>query len=240
MSCRSCATGRRRQRKVTPTDLRDLHVKIFADGADLDGIIALAGDPLIKGFTTNPTLMRKAGIIDYEGFARKVLETVTDRPISFEVFADDLDEMERQARRIALGRERLRQDPGDEHRAASSATLVRELVRRRREAQRHRADDRRPRSRRSPRARGRPRPRHLGLRRPHRRHRPRSDAVMTEALEVLAAEPKLRADLGQPARDPQHRSGRRGRLPHHHRDPRPAGEAAACWARTSTSSRWTP
>ena len=76
-------------------------MKIFADGADLESIIALADDPQIPGFTTNPTLMRKAGVDDYEAFARKVLETITDHPISFEVFADEFDEMERQARLIA-------------------------------------------------------------------------------------------------------------------------------------------
>src|ERR1700743_3629818 len=75
-------------------------VKIFADGADLDGILALYKNPLIKGFTTNPTLMRKAGISDYEGFARQVLSTITDRPVSFEVFADDNDSMLAQGRVI--------------------------------------------------------------------------------------------------------------------------------------------
>lgn len=78
-----------------------LKVKIFADGADKDGILALARDPRIKGFTTNPTLMRKAGIKDYEAFARDILYEITDRPISFEVFSDDFDDMERQARMIA-------------------------------------------------------------------------------------------------------------------------------------------
>jgi transaldolase len=81
--------------------LNRLRVKIFADGADFDGILKMYANPLIKGFTTNPTLMRKAGIRDYEFFARDLLEAVPDRPISFEVFADDFDEMERQARRIA-------------------------------------------------------------------------------------------------------------------------------------------
>lgn len=79
----------------------DLAVKIFADGADLAAITTLAADPAIKGFTTNPTLMRQAGVSDYERFARQVLEVVTDRPISFEVFSDDHDEMEKQAQRIA-------------------------------------------------------------------------------------------------------------------------------------------
>jgi transaldolase len=77
------------------------HVKIYADGADLESMVALAEKPHIAGFTTNPTLMRKSGISDYEGFARKVLETITDRPISFEVFADDAAGMLRQARLIS-------------------------------------------------------------------------------------------------------------------------------------------
>ncbi len=77
------------------------HVKIFADGADLDGILALYKNPLIKGFTTNPTLMRKAGITDYEDFARRLMKAIPDRPISFEVFADDFEEMIAQGRVIA-------------------------------------------------------------------------------------------------------------------------------------------
>lgn len=81
--------------------LKDLRVKIFADGADLDGIVKMYANPVIRGFTTNPTLMRKAGVSDYEAFARKVLAAVPDRPVSFEVFADDFAEMEKQARVIA-------------------------------------------------------------------------------------------------------------------------------------------
>jgi transaldolase len=79
----------------------NLKVKIFADGAELDGILALAKKPYIKGFTTNPTLMRKAGINDYEGFARKLIAAVPDRPLSFEVFADEIDTMIAQGRVIA-------------------------------------------------------------------------------------------------------------------------------------------
>src|SRR5207249_3988947 len=79
----------------------DLRVKIFADGADAGSIAELARSPLIKGFTTNPTLMRAAGVSDYESFARAVLDCVPDTPVSFEVFADDFDQMERQACRIA-------------------------------------------------------------------------------------------------------------------------------------------
>jgi transaldolase len=78
-----------------------LAVKIFADGADLTGMEELYRQPFIKGFTTNPTLMRKAGISDYRAFAKQVLRAIPDRPISFEVFSDEFAEMERQAREIA-------------------------------------------------------------------------------------------------------------------------------------------
>jgi|SRR5262245_32277044 len=81
--------------------VQDLMIKIFADGADIKGILEMHKNPLIRGFTTNPTLMRKAGVTDYESFARNLLEKVTDRPISFEVFADDLPTMIRQGRAIA-------------------------------------------------------------------------------------------------------------------------------------------
>lgn len=79
----------------------DLTTKIFADGAELDGMLSLYRQPFIKGFTTNPTLMRKAGLTDYRAFAKDVLHAIPDRPISFEVFSDEFDEMERQAREIA-------------------------------------------------------------------------------------------------------------------------------------------
>jgi transaldolase len=81
--------------------LNNLRVKLFADGADLGAIEQLAADPVIRGFTTNPTLMRKAGITDYSAFAQDVLRLVPDRPISFEVFSDDFAEMELQAYAIA-------------------------------------------------------------------------------------------------------------------------------------------
>jgi len=81
-----------------PTELK---VKLFADGADLAGMREMYAVPYIKGFTTNPTLMRKAGVASYERFAREVLGVIPDRPISFEVFADDAVEMERQARLIS-------------------------------------------------------------------------------------------------------------------------------------------
>jgi transaldolase len=78
-----------------------LKVKLFADGADIAGIREMAANPSIAGFTTNPTLMRKAGITDYKAFALDVLKVVPDRPVSFEVFADDFPTMERQAMEIA-------------------------------------------------------------------------------------------------------------------------------------------
>lgn len=82
------------------TSLDALKIKIFADGADKAGMLDLYRNPIIQGMTTNPTLMKKAGIADYEAFARDVLETVVSKPISFEVFADEFDEMRRQALRM--------------------------------------------------------------------------------------------------------------------------------------------
>ena len=79
----------------------NLKIKLFADGADKAQIVKFQSDPLIRGFTTNPTLMRTAGVQNYEAFAHEILEVVTERPISFEVFADEFNEMERQARKIA-------------------------------------------------------------------------------------------------------------------------------------------
>lgn len=87
-------------REIAPS-VTNLSVKLFADGADISGIRKLAANPNVKGFTTNPTLMAKAGVADYERFSRSVLEEIGDRPISFEVFADDAAEMERQGERIA-------------------------------------------------------------------------------------------------------------------------------------------
>ncbi|SPE40403.1 Transaldolase [Candidatus Sulfopaludibacter sp. SbA3] len=83
------------------TRAADLKVKLFADGADKSAMLELYRNPLVVGFTTNPTLMRKAGIADYGKFARDILSVIRDRPISLEVFADDFAGMERQAREIA-------------------------------------------------------------------------------------------------------------------------------------------
>ena len=109
--------------------LDQLKVKIFADGADLDGMLELYSNPLVAGFTTNPTLMRKSGISDYERFSRQVLEHVTDRPISLEVFSDEFDDMERQARKIASwGKNVYVKIPVTNTRHESSVDLVRCLA----------------------------------------------------------------------------------------------------------------
>jgi transaldolase len=106
----------------------EISTRIFADGADLDGILALADDPNIAGFTTNPTLMWKAGLTDYADFAQRLLERITSHPISFEVFADDADEMIRQARLIASWGENVYvKIPITTTSGESMAPLVREL-----------------------------------------------------------------------------------------------------------------
>lgn len=116
-------------RSVPLKTLTDLTVKIFADGADRAGMLEMYGNPLIKGFTTNPTLMRKAGVTDYEAFAVDVLKTITDRPICFEVFSDEFDEMERQACKIAGWGENVHvKIPITNTRGESSLPLVRRLT----------------------------------------------------------------------------------------------------------------
>jgi transaldolase len=113
------------ERPPAPGELR---VKVFADGANLEKIRELAADPLIQGFTTNPTLMRKAGVTDYLAFAREALEIVGDRPISFEVFTDDFAEMGREARILtALGDSVYVKIPVTDTLGNSAADLVSEL-----------------------------------------------------------------------------------------------------------------
>jgi len=106
----------------------ELSVKIFADGADLDAILALAADERIAGFTTNPTLMWKAGLTDYEEFAKRLLERIMTHPISFEVFADDAAEMRRQALLISSWGENVYvKIPVTTTHGESMASLVRDL-----------------------------------------------------------------------------------------------------------------
>jgi transaldolase len=81
--------------------INELKIKLFADGANIDGMVSMANLQYISGLTTNPTLMRKAGITDYQKFAKEVLEHIKDKPISFEVFSDDINEMKIQGRKLA-------------------------------------------------------------------------------------------------------------------------------------------
>ncbi len=110
-------------------NLSDLKIQIYADGADKAGILDLYAKPYIKGLTTNPTLMNKAGIKDYEAFARDILQTVTAKPISLEVFADEFPEMKRQALKIASwGKNVYVKIPITNTRAESAVPLIKELA----------------------------------------------------------------------------------------------------------------
>jgi transaldolase len=110
--------------------LKDLKIKIFADGADLDSIIETHQKGLVKGFTTNPTLMAKAGITNYLAFAGEVLRVVKDLPVSFEVFSDDFDGMRRQALHLAkLGKNVYVKIPITNTRRESACPLIRDLTR---------------------------------------------------------------------------------------------------------------
>ena len=201
-----------------------LGVKVFADGANLDKMLELAENPLISGFTTNPTLMRNSGVDDYEGFARKVLDHITDRPVSFEVFSDDFDEMRRQAHRMASwGDNVCVKIPVSDTHGTSSAPLVADLT----------ADGL-----------------HLNVTALLSLDQVRTMAasladssgavvsvfagriadtgrdpvpLMAEAVQLLAEYPTLELLWASP-RDPQRAPGRIGRLPHHHRNAGPVGE----------------
>ena len=108
--------------------LQKLKVKIFADGADRAGILSLNSNPLIQGMTTNPTLMRRAGVKDYEAFAKDILQTVTTKPISLEVFSDEFSEMKRQGLKIASwGKNVYVKIPITNSRGESSLPLIKEL-----------------------------------------------------------------------------------------------------------------
>src|SRR5438034_800089 len=108
--------------------LANLKVKIFADGADYEGIVKMSKNPAIKGFTTNPSLMRKAGVSDYEAFARRILAAIPDRPVSFEVFADDFASMAEQARTIAAWGPNVNvKIPVTNTKAQSASELIRAL-----------------------------------------------------------------------------------------------------------------
>jgi transaldolase len=117
------------QLETRAKSVTELTVKLFADGADAAGMRELHRNPLIRGFTTNPTLMRKAGVTDYQAFARDILQAISDRPISFEVFSDEFAEMERQALEISQwGKNVYVKIPITNTRGESSYDLVRRLA----------------------------------------------------------------------------------------------------------------
>lgn len=110
--------------------MEKLNIKIFADGADKAGMLEMAANPMISGFTTNPTLMNKAGIRDYRSFAKEILSEIKDKPISFEVFSDQFDEMEGQAIEIASWGDNVYvKIPITDTKGNSSAKLVSDLSR---------------------------------------------------------------------------------------------------------------
>lgn len=110
-------------------NLNDLKIQLYADGADKAGILDLYAKPYIKGLTTNPSLMKKAGIKDYEEFARDILKTVTAKPISLEVFTDEFTEMKRQALKISgMGQNVYTKIPITNSRGESSLPLIKELA----------------------------------------------------------------------------------------------------------------
>lgn len=109
-------------------NLKDLKIKIFADGADLKTMVEQYKTGIVQGFTTNPTLMQKNSISNYEAFARDVIKEITDKPISFEVFSDEFVEMERQARKIALwGKNVTVKIPITNTKGESSIPLIKKL-----------------------------------------------------------------------------------------------------------------
>ncbi len=205
----------------------DLGVKLFADGADLQEMIALSRQPYIRGFTTNPTLMHKAGVRDYRQFARDVLAAIPNRPISFEVFSDEFDEMAAQAREIASwGPCVYVKIPITNTRGEASYDLIHELSRagvkvnvtavltREQICGAFFAA-----------LRGGDGGDRVHFRGTHRRHRPRSGADRRGRRRAHPIRARHRDHLGELARAPQHLPGRRRRLPHHHGDGRHPAQA---------------
>lgn len=122
---------KKRETTVAKNAVSNLKVKLFSDGADLKSMLEMAANPSIQGLTTNPSLMKKAGIKDYRAFCKEVLAKITDKPISFEVFADDFAEMKRQALEIAgWGRNVYVKIPVTNSLGQSSYELVQELAHR--------------------------------------------------------------------------------------------------------------
>ena len=159
-------------------NLASLKVKLFADGADKAGMLQLNTNPLIQGMTTNPSLMRKAGVHDYEAFARDILKSITEKPISFEVFSDEFPEMRRQAMKIKdWGKNVYVKIPITNTRGESSLPLVRELAREGVKTQYHRHFHRGTGHRSCPGAQPQGARRGVRVCRPHRGYRCRSGAA---------------------------------------------------------------
>ncbi len=109
--------------------LNDLKIQLYADGADKAGMLDLYSKPYIKGLTTNPSLMKKAGIKDYEAFAKDILQTITDKPISLEIFTDDFTDMKRQALKISsFAKNVYTKIPITNSKGESSLPLIKELA----------------------------------------------------------------------------------------------------------------
>ena len=178
----------------------DLKVAIFADGAEKAGMLEMYAKPYIKGFTTNPTLMRKAGIRDYEKFAREILQEIPDRPISFEVFADDFPDMARQARKIATWGKNIRvKIPITNTRRESAVPLCEQLDAGRHSAQRYGALHARTGAGRGRRGEGGCANLRIGLRRSYRRYRCRPCAADGRGGALPCGLTQYRAHLGKPA-----------------------------------------
>ena len=110
------------------TQIENLNVKIFADGADKASMLEMYNKPFIKGLTTNPTLMKKAGITDYESFSKDILQTINDKSLSLEVFSDEIDEMRRQALEIATWADNVYvKIPVSNSKNVSTTNLIKEL-----------------------------------------------------------------------------------------------------------------
>ena len=196
--------------------IKQLAIKIFADGADFDAIVRLRANPLIKGFTTNPTLARNAGVNDYEEFGRRILAAVPDRPVSLEVLADEFAEMLSQARIIASWGKNVnvkipvtntrKEFSGDVIRALSTEGVVVNIT----------AIMTLDQIAAWLKALPPTRPRSFRFCRADRRYRRRSDAADGRSPQDPRGTSKGRTVVGKPARTAQRFSGRSGRLSHHH------------------------
>ena len=216
----------------------DLKIKLFADGADKATMLEMYRNPLIQGFTTNPTLMRKAGIADYASFARDIVQAIPDRPISFEVFADDFREMERQARIIAAwGPNVNAKIPDHQHERGAVFRLGPQTYPGGNQAQYHRSADLGPGALRGILLCGEERP---PLCRSSRAVSPIPARdpipVMSAALEEIADLPDVELIWASPRELLNVDPGGCDRLSHHHRHQRHSEKAVDRWAKTWLSS----